>query len=123
MGITVIRLKAIKYKENSFCYIFSYFSDLSLQVACLLTLFFRLYALRTFVSLEKRICLPKSSQISDLNKHFELSITVTAIGLTKSQGVILVIFNKSYILPPVWWSQRLKALCKSNTLPCNYTNY
>ena len=43
MSRFVIRLKAIEYNENFFYYLFSYFSDLDLQLSCLLTLFFQLY--------------------------------------------------------------------------------
>ena len=47
MGRLVVRLKAIEYKEDFFCYLSSYLPDLGLQATCLLTLFFRPYAFRT----------------------------------------------------------------------------
>ena len=52
----IVRLKAIEYKENFFCYLSSYPPDLGFQAACLLTLFFWPYAFKTFVSLAERIC-------------------------------------------------------------------
>ena len=65
----VIRLKAIKYKEDSFCYLFSYHLDFGLQAAYFLTLFFWLNVFKTFVSLAERIYLLKLSQISDPSKQ------------------------------------------------------
>ena len=65
MGIMVVRLKAIEYKENFFCYLSSYPSDLGFLAACLLTLSFWPYAFKTFISLAERICSPKPSRILD----------------------------------------------------------
>ena len=48
---------------------------------------------------------------------------LTAIGLTKHQGAVLAASNESCILPPVWWFQRPKALCRSRTLPRNHASY
>ena len=45
----VVRLKAIEYKEDCFCYLSSY-SDLGLQAACLQILSFRPHAFRSFSS-------------------------------------------------------------------------
>ena len=74
MGIFKVRLKAIKYKENSFYYFFSYPPDLSFQIACLLTLFFQPYTFKTFVSLAKHIYFSKPSWILNLfyNLNFYL---------------------------------------------------
>ena len=64
-GRIVVRLKAIKYKENFSYYLSSYPLDLSLQAASFLTLFFQSYAFRTFVSSMERICLLKLFRIPD----------------------------------------------------------
>ena len=72
-GEIVVRLKAIKYKEDSFCYFCSYLPVLGLQAAYLLTLFFRPYAFRTFVSSAERICSPKP-QIPDLFYNLNLHL-------------------------------------------------
>ena len=80
MGILIVRLKVIEYKEDSFCYLSSYSPDLGLQAACLLTLSFRPYAFKTFVSSAKRICSPKPFRILylfyNLNPHL-LSSSLT----------------------------------------------
>ena len=134
MSILIIRLKAIKYKENSFCYLSSYPPDFSLQAACLLILFFRLYAFKTFISSAERIYSPKPSRILDLfyNLNFHLldsSLTpkkptsFVASALTKYQGAILVASSKPYLLPLAWWFQRPKALCRSRTLSYNHASY
>ena len=47
IGRFIVKLKAIKYKENFFYYLSSY-PDLGLQAACLQILFFRLHAFRSF---------------------------------------------------------------------------
>ena len=92
MGRLVIILKAIKYKKDSFCFLSFYPPDLDFQAACLLTLFFRLYVFRIFVSLVKRICLSKPRILDpfyNLNPHLLSSLltprsaSFTAIGLTK----------------------------------------
>ena len=134
MGILVVRLKAIKYKEDFFCYSSSYPPDLGLLAACLLTLSFRPYAFRTFVSSAERICSPKPSRILDpfynLNPH-SLSLSLTAkrptsfvaSGLTKYQGAVLIASNEPCFFLPTWWFQRPKALCRLKTLPCNHVSY
>ena len=65
MGILIVKLKAIKYKKDSFCYLSSYSLDLGLLAVCLLTLSFRPYAFKTFVSSAEHICSPKPSRILD----------------------------------------------------------
>ena len=47
MNRLIVKLKAIKYNENSFCYLSSYILDLSLQALCFLILFFQPYAFKT----------------------------------------------------------------------------
>ena len=47
MGELIVRLKAIKYKEDFFCYLFSYL-DLGLQAICFQILSFRPHAFRFF---------------------------------------------------------------------------
>ena len=134
MGILIVKLKAIDYKENSFCYLSSYLPDLSFQVACLLTLLFRPYAFRTFVSLAKRICSPKLFRILDLFYNLNpylLSFlltpkrptSLTASGLTKHQGAILVASNKPCLFPPAWWFQRPKTSCRLRVFPRNHASY
>ena len=49
-GRIVVRLKTIKYKEDSFCYLSFYPSDLGFQALCLLILFFQLYAFKILYS-------------------------------------------------------------------------
>ena len=44
----IVRLKAIEYKEDFFCYLFSY-PDLGLQATCFQILSFRPYAFRFFL--------------------------------------------------------------------------
>ena len=134
MGILVVRLKVIKYKENSFCYLSFYPSDLGLLAACLLTLSFRLYAFKTFVSSAERICSPKPSRILDLfyNLNSYLLIfsltpkrptSLAASGLIKHQGTVLVASNEPCFFPPTWWFQRPKALCRLRTIPRNHASY
>ena len=67
MGRLIVKLKAIKYKEDFFCYL-SFYPDLSLQAACFQILFFRLHAFRSFFLgrmpsglLTKHICLSLGS--------------------------------------------------------------
>lgn len=43
----VVRLKAIKYKENFFCSLFFYSLKISLKATCVLTRFFILHAVKT----------------------------------------------------------------------------
>ena len=89
MDILVVRLKAIEYKEDSFCYLFFYPPDLNILTVCFLTLTFRPYAFRIFVSLAERICLPKPFQILDtfynLNHHLLSSL------LTPKKPTFLVV--------------------------------
>ena len=65
MDKLIVRLKAIKYKEDFFCYLSSYL-DLDLQAACLSILFFRPHAFRSF-SLGRML-----SEFS--TKHIRLSV-------------------------------------------------
>ena len=69
IGRLIVRLKAIKYKEDFFCYLSSY-PDLGLQAACLQILSFRPHAFRSFSLgrmpsgfLTKHICPSLGSQI------------------------------------------------------------
>ena len=48
MDRLVVKLKAIKYKIDIFCYLSFYLPDFGFQAAYLLTLFFWLYAFKTF---------------------------------------------------------------------------
>ena len=133
MSIFVIRLKAIKYKENSFCYLSSYPPDLGFETVCLLTLFFRLYAFRTFLFLMECIHLSKSSWISNLFYHLnpicwvncwsQRLIFFAMIGLTKYLGTVFIAFNKPCLISLIWWFQKLKTSCKLKTLSCNNTSY
>ena len=68
----IVRLKAIEYKEDFFCYLSSYLPDLGLQAACLLTLFFRPHAFRTSYPWRNAFVYPSfGSQIrsNNLNPH------------------------------------------------------
>ena len=47
IGRLVVKLKAIKYKKDFFCYL-SFYSDLDLQVTCFWILFFRPHIFRFF---------------------------------------------------------------------------
>ena len=69
IGRLIIRLKIIKYNEDSFCYLSSYIPNLGLQALCLLILFFQLYIFRT-LSLAECICSLKF-WISDLFEQFK----------------------------------------------------
>ena len=44
----IVRLKAIKYKKNSFYYLFFYLTNLNLQAIYFLILFFKSYTFKTF---------------------------------------------------------------------------
>ena len=134
MGILIVRLKAIEYKEDSFCYLSSYSLDFGLQAAYLLILSLWPYAFRTFVSLAERICSSKSFRILDsfynLNPHLlsssltsKRSSSFTANGLTKHQGAVFVASNKLCLLPPAWWFQRPKALYKLRPFSWNHPSY
>ena len=134
MGILIVKLKTIKYKEDSFYHLSFYPPDLGLQAACFLTLSFRSYAFRTFVSSAECIHSSKSSRILDpfynLNPHLlssslipKRSTSLAASGLTEHQRAILVTSNKPCLLPPTWWFQRLKILCRSKMLSRNHASY
>ena len=134
MGILVVRLKAIKYKKDSFCYLSSYPLDLGLQAACLLTLSFQPYAFRTFVFLAERICSSKPFRILDpfynLNSYLlnslltlKMSTFLAASRLTKHRGAILIASNKLCVFLPAWLFQRPKVLYRLKTLFYNYASY
>ena len=69
IGRLIVKLKAIKYKQDFFCYL-SFYPNLGLQAACLQILFFRPHTFRSFPSdriflrfLTKHICPSLGSQI------------------------------------------------------------
>ena len=69
MGRLIVKLKAIKYKKDFFCYLSSY-PDLGLQAACFSILSFRLHIFQSFPLgrmpsrfLTKHICLSLGYQI------------------------------------------------------------
>ena len=72
MGRLIIRLKAIKYNKDFFCYLSSYTPDLGLQAPCFLTLFFWPYTFKTLYSRRNASIHPSfGSQIyfNNLNSH------------------------------------------------------
>ena len=134
MGILVIKLKAIKYKENSFCYLSSYSPNFGLQAVCFLTLSFRPYAFKTFICLAECICLPKPSRI--LNSFYNLNPDLLNFSLTPKNANIFCskwvdrtpgsrtrCVQQVMSLSTRRWFQRPKALYRLKTLFRNHTNY
>ena len=80
MGGIIIRLKAIEYKEDSSYYLSFYSPDLGLEATYFLTLLFRPYTFKTFVSSAKHICSPKSFRIPDLFNNMKPQLLLQQSG-------------------------------------------
>ena len=131
MGRLVVRLKTIKYNKDSFCYLSSYTTNLGFQAPCLLTLFFRPYAFKTLYPWQNTFVHPNLRfQIHSNNwtpicwvYYWPNGQFLIVIGLIKHQEAILAASSKLCILPPVWWFQRPKVLCRSKMFSYNHASY
>ena len=107
MGGIVVRLKAIEYKEDSFCYLSSYPPDLGLQAACLQTLFFRPLAFRT--SYPRRNTFAQASDPRSVPTIWTLSRSLSP-SLTRCQR-------------PAWWHRGCQLLsCYCIKLQSGWSN-